>query len=276
MKKDSFINNLLNGITQRLHSFAENPYRKINLGWFRRKYYKHLPPGKLKRHRIFGKALFFTDSIQLVNGLQEIFIEELYRVELGNQPFIIDCGANIGLSIIYLHQRHPGAEIIAFEPDENNFSMLTKNVASFQLQGVVVRKEAIWISNTSLNFSSEGTMTSKITNGSQGPGVVLVDACRLKDLLNRTVDFLKIDIEGAEYAVLTDIAEQLHLVKNMFIEYHGTFEQNSELTEMFEIITKAGFKYYIKEAATLFSHPFIRKKKSAIEYDVQLNIFCFQ
>ena len=40
---------------------------------------------------------------------------------------------------------------------------------------------------------------------------------------------MKLDIEGAEYKVLKDIADNLGNVNNMFIEYHGTFDQNNEL-----------------------------------------------
>ena len=64
-------------------------------------------------------------------------------------------------------------------------------------------------------------------------------------------------------------------VNNMFVEYHGTFEQNNELLEIFDIILKAGFKFYIKEAANTYNHPFLRKKTEH-DYDLQLNIFCFR
>ncbi|MEO6357323.1 MAG: FkbM family methyltransferase [Ferruginibacter sp.] len=229
----------------------------------------------MKSHLLFGKTLYFTDSIQLVNGLKEIFIEEMYRQELKANPYIIDCGANIGLSIIYMKQQYPYAEIVAFEPDETNFQLLSKNVNSFGYGNVNLCKEAIWIDNTTLRFSSQGTMTSKIEMGA-GAGTIEVKAIRLRDLLNREVDFLKIDIEGAEYKVLCDIADKLFLVKNMFLEYHGTFAQNKELTAVFKMISDAGFNYYIKEAATLFDYPFQRTKKSDIGYDVQLNIFCFR
>jgi hypothetical protein len=62
----------------------------------------------------------------------------------------------------------------------------------------------------------------------------------------------------------------------MFIEYHGTFAQNGELTEMIGIINRCGFNFYIKEAASLYDYPFYRIKKSALNYDVQLNLFCFR
>lgn len=275
MSGNSFLQNISKGISLNLKRLSANPYKKINLNWFKIKYYKHLPAGKMKSHLLFGKTLYFTDSIQLVNGLKEIFIEEMYRQELKANPYIIDCGANIGLSIIYMKQQYPYAEIVAFEPDETNFQLLSKNVNSFGYGNVNLCKEAIWIDNTTLRFSSQGTMTSKIEMGA-GAGTIEVKAIRLRDLLNREVDFLKIDIEGAEYKVLCDIADKLFLVKNMFLEYHGTFAQNKELTTVFKMISDAGFNYYIKEAATLFDYPFQRTKKSDIGYDVQLNIFCFR
>jgi FkbM family methyltransferase len=275
MPGNSFLQNISKGISLNLKRLSANPYKKINLNWFKIKYYKHLPAGKMKSHLLFGKTLYFTDSIQLVNGLKEIFIEEMYRQELKANPYIIDCGANIGLSVIYMKQQYPYAEIVAFEPDETNFQLLSKNVDSFGYGDVKLCKEAIWIDNTTLRFSSQGTMTSKIEMGA-GAGTIEVKAIRLRNLLNREVDFLKIDIEGAEYKVLCDIADKLFLVKNMFLEYHGTFAQNKELTAVFKMISDAGFNYYIKEAATLFDYPFQRTKKSDIGYDVQLNIFCFR
>ena len=275
MSSNSFLQNISKGIRLNLKRLSSNPYKKINLNWFKIKYYKHLPAGKIKTHLLFGKPLYFTDSIQLVNGLEEIFMEEIYRQELKDNPYIIDCGANIGLSVIYMKRQYPNAEIIAFEPDETNFQLLSKNVSSLGYGDVRLRKEAIWVENTTLQFSSKGSMTSKIETTASSD-TIEVKAVRLRDFLDREVDFLKIDIEGAEYKVVVDIADKLYLVKNMFLEYHGTFAQNRELTTVFEIISAAGFNYYIKEAATLFDYPFQRTKKSDIGYDVQLNIFCFR
>ena len=51
-----------------------------------------------------------------------------------------------------------------------------------------------------------------------------------------------------------------HLCKKYVCEYHGSFEQNNELLEIFYIILKAGFKFYFKEAANIYDHPFLRKK----------------
>jgi hypothetical protein len=61
----------------------------------------------------------------------------------------------------------------------------------------------------------------------------------------------------------------------MFFEYHGTFNQQQNLNDVFQILTDAGFKYYIKEAASVYDKPFI-PATSPKTYDVQLNIFCFR
>ena len=174
--------------------------------------------------------------------------------------------------MIYLKNKYPKAKIIAFEPDEKNFDLLQRNTIA--LTDVELKKEAVWVENTYLNFISDGSMSSKINLEKENSQQV--KAIRLKDYLNNKVDFLKIDIEGAEYRVLKDISEKLINVENLFLEYHGNFNQNDELVEIFEIISKSGFQFYIKEAVSVFDHPFLHKKDRKIPYDVQLNIFCFR
>jgi FkbM family methyltransferase len=41
-------------------------------------------------------------------------------------PYIIDAGANIGLSIIYFKKKYPNSKIVAFEPDKLIFNILKK------------------------------------------------------------------------------------------------------------------------------------------------------
>lgn len=275
MLDKSFFKNLTNGIQKRLSILFNNPYKEVNVNWIKLKYYKHLPAGKIRIHKLFNHSLYYYSSTELLHGLKEIFIDDIYKQKLSDKPYIIDCGANIGMSVIYMKHQFPKAEIIAFEPDETNFKLLNKNVESFSYTGVKLYKDAIWNKNTTLLFSNESSMGSKIdlTNTSN---TISVSAVRLKDFLIRKVDFLKIDIEGAEYVVLKDIAEDLHLVTNMFLEYHGTFAQNNELVEMINIVSNAGFNFYIKEAASIYETPFNRTKNPNTSYDVQLNIFCFR
>jgi len=271
-----FNNSLSRSIVHNVKKVFHNPYKKINLSWLKTKYYGHLPVGKRRTHQLFGKPFYFFGGYEFVHGATEIFLTEIYKQQLRDDPYILDCGANIGLSVIYMKREYPKATIVAFEPDEKNFGLLKTNVATYGFTGVDFRKEAVWKENTILRFSNDGSMASKIEITPTG-NTIEIKAVRLRDFMDREIDFLKIDIEGAEYEVLKDIADKLHLVKNMFLEYHGTFQQNAELSEMIDIVSKAGFHYYIKEALSIFNSPFHRPGKNmANDYDLQLNIFCFR
>jgi len=270
----SFSKNLFNGVNSRIKKTFSNPYKKVNANWLTIKYLKHLTSCQIHSHKLFGHPTFFYNGPEYLHGLKELFIEDIYDQQLPENAYILDCGAHIGLSVIFLKSICPSAHIVCFEPDNKNFSLLQKNIASHQLQNVEIRNEAVWNENTSLHFIAEGNMGSKIGEKSNS-NTVTVQATRLKDFLNKKVDFLKLDIEGAEYKVLKDVAENLGFVEKMFIEYHGTFQQKHELLEILELVSNAGFKVYIKEAAPVFEQPFLPKKNEG-EYDLQLNMFCFR
>ncbi len=274
MRAMNLISNLSIGFGKLVRKQFTNPYKKVGFSWMQTRIVKNLPLDKNQSISFYNHTLFFKRRDELLNSINEIFIEEIYKQKLPSDAYIIDCGANIGLSVIYLKKLFPDSTIIAFEPDESNCQILTKNVASFDLNKVELKQEAVWIENTTLSFSNTSTQMSRIETSKDGSSIIIVKAVKLKDFLNRQVDFLKIDIEGAEYEVMKDIDENLKNVNHLFVEYHGTFNQNKELNEIFEIITRNEFKYYIQQAANKHPTPFIPSYTA--DYDVQLNIFCFR
>jgi FkbM family methyltransferase len=274
MQSKSLLNNIVRGINNRIFKTFNNPYKTVNINFFKLKYLKHLPPGKTRNHKLNFGVISYRNPQELLHGFDEIFIQELYKIKLPPDCYIIDCGANIGLSVLYLKQQFPKSHIVAFEPDDRNFELLSKNVGSFNYTDVELKKEAVWVENTMIGFTNDGSMSSRLDQNS--PINPKVKASRLKDFLNKRIDFLKMDIEGAEYLVLKDINEKLMNVENLFLEYHGNFNQTNQLTEILNILNASGFRFYIKEATCVYHHPFIHTKNSDIPYDVQLNIFCFR
>ncbi len=274
MENISLIKKVSLGLKGRIKQFFHNPYEYANLNWLRIIYLKHINNDKIHSHLLLNRKTFFYDGPGYLHGLKEIFVDKIYSQQLPKNSYIIDCGGHIGLSVIYLKSISPDATIVCFEPDHSNFELLQKNIISHNLKNIALKNEAVWFENTTLNFIQKGNMDSRISNEIL-PDTVKVQATKLKDYINKKVDFLKLDIEGAEYLVLKDIAENLHHVTNMFIEYHGSFSQNEELLEIFQIIVKSGFQFYIKEAAENYHQPFLPAQKK-LDYDVQLNIFCFR
>ena len=223
-----------------------------------------------------GKVTHFASPFWFLHSVQEIFIDEVYKfAPASDAPVIIDCGANIGLSVIYFKTNWPGSKVIAFEPDPSVCDLLRKNVAERNLSGVDIRNNAVWIDESAMHFEVEGALGGKLSETSAGSSKQIeVDAFRLRDLLDSPVDFLKMDIEGAEYKVLQDCRDRLANVSNLFVEYHGVPDQPQRLNEVLSWCSDAGFRYYIHEASPLQPHPFVSKGNAPFE--MQLNISCYR
>lgn len=224
-----------------------------------------------------GNDFRIVDSHSFTRMVEEISINGAYEFEARNaQPLIVDCGANVGVSIVYLKALYPSAKIVGYEADSYVFAALEHNVASMGLKDVEVKNAAVWHREDKLKFYSEGSWGGRLT--SLGPyvgDIVEVKAVRLRDELtkllegNERIDFLKIDIEGAEEEVLPDIASLLDRVDNLFFEYHSFKKRPQKLGSFLEVLSEVGFRYYIKEASTLRS-PLVNTLSG--EMDLQLDI----
>ena len=247
-------------------------YSLINL--YERVRLRKLPRYVPTKTKFLGKEIKIVDACTFIGGVAEIFIEKNYEFRTTTaSPLIIDCGANIGLSCIFFRRLYPNCKIIAFEPDPNIFQVLKENINSFELSNINLHNQAIWVSDSTVNFSAEGAFSGRIAKQADG-NIIQVRTARLKQLLNEKVDFLKIDIEGAEYEVIRDCADLLINVDNLFIEYHSHYKERQTLHEILAIIQEAGFRYHIKEAYTSPA-PFIARPLM-LNFDLQLNIFAFQ
>src|SRR5205807_1690901 len=62
---------------------------------------------------------------------QQVILDEQYDVTLPAEPkTIIDAGANIGLSAVWLAEHYPTATVLAVEPEPGNFEVLLRNTAN--------------------------------------------------------------------------------------------------------------------------------------------------
>jgi FkbM family methyltransferase len=256
---------------------TSSPKGANHLTWVNEKVLKHEEDKEEKEIILSGYRIAYQRPYEVLHTYKELFEKEIYRFSsFINNPLIIDCGANIGLSVLYFKTIYPNARIVAFEPDARNYVLLEKNIRNNNLADVSLHKAAVWIHNESIHFTSSGSEASHISNEVAAMSVS-VKAFRLADLLqqHQTVAFLKIDIEGAEEVVLKDCAADLNRVENLFLEYHGKTNETQKLNTLLGIIQQAGFRTYLQNAADLLSQPYIRKTTGGL-YDVQLNIFCFR
>lgn len=221
---------------------------------------------RLKKLPRFTKTetIFFDKKIQIPDAASflfikgELFNQEIYKFNTENAtPYIIDCGANIGLSIKYFKKRFPNAVILGFEPDENIFSFLEYNVKAFGFEDVEILKKACWNKETSFKFFSEGADAERVAKSFDKTSVIHVSTISLRNYMNRKIDFLKMDIEGAEDIVLNDIKDLLINVERIFIEFHSFVDQEQTVPDILKILKDAGFPFIIHHIGTYSPNPFI-------------------
>ncbi len=219
----------------------------------------HVP---LKSEKAFGiKARIQTYSKFLVL-IEEIFIDECYGFHARREdPLIIDCGSNIGMSIMYFKKRYPAARVIGFEAMKNIFSILQENMNSNRWEGVVLHNKAVSDKPGTLKFYYDQQELGTVVKGQEigaESQVAQVEAVRLSDYIQEEVDFLKMDIEGAETLVFKELAEQqkLGFIREMVIEYHHHISAESdEMSVILSLLEHNGFGYQISTTATAWLTP---------------------
>ena len=154
----------------------------------------------------------------------QIFIDREYRCLDGllNVSTILDCGANVGYSAAYMLSRYKTARLFAVEPDSANLAVLKRNIAPYADRATCLHG-AVWDRETTLQFD-EATVGVGDEWGRQmkeGSGnVIAFDIPALMKLADFSrVGLLKIDVEGAELAVLQGAERLLSEVRpSVYVE----------------------------------------------------------
>lgn len=249
-------------------------YRKYKTLGLSYNQFSELKKSNNKTSFLFGIKIKITNSFWYLHSLNELFVEEAYKFNSNKaNPKIIDCGSNIGLSIIFFKRLYPDAEIIAFEPD-NDINIISKyNLNQFGINDVKLFQKAVWINEEPLIFAKTGSLSGHIVSEKMD-NTIEIQTVRLKDFLCQKIDFLKIDVEGSEFDILKDCGESLQNVENIFVEYHSFSENPQMIGELLIILKNAGFKVYVKEAWENMKKPY--KEKKGLYFDLQLNIFGYR
>lgn len=172
-------------------------------------------PTPTRRRMIFfrwnGQRFPFTlHGILDFHVLKEVFLSEEYAL-VPETPIrtILDLGANIGASVTWFALAFPDARIAALEPNPDCFAHLQENVVPFQ-ERVTLAPVAVATSDGPLTFyqNKEHWGGSLIQRGESSSYTVQGQTLQtvLASIGWTSVDLVKIDIEGGEYAIAEDLA----------------------------------------------------------------------
>jgi FkbM family methyltransferase len=186
--------------------------------------------------------------------VHEIFVNGAYAFEAQTpRPRIIDCGANIGMSVVFFKSLHADAEVLAFEPDPRTFAQLEENVQANRLKNVRLVNAAVAGAPGTVPFYTErtapGSLVGSLDPARGGTLACSVQAVTLSSFIDRPVDFLKVDVEGAECAVLGDLVDSgaIGQVNELVIEAHADHRAPASRTALVRRLESAGFRVRVTE-----------------------------
>ena len=177
---------------------------------------------------------FIDEQYRMPNGAHGALLEQAYERMLadGRTPLIVDCGANIGASVVWFAHRFPRAQVVAVEPAADNFALLRHNTASLNVD---LRQAGIAASDgwAVLTDPKEGPWAYRTREaGGSGEGMAdpiadpRVEMVGLEGLLRSKVAegcsplLLKVDIEGAEAGLFAGDTSMVNSFPVILMEPH--------------------------------------------------------
>jgi FkbM family methyltransferase len=188
--------------------------------------------------------------------MEEVLLKEEYNLDLAFDPLtIIDGGANIGLTSVFFANKYPSAQIVAVEPEAENFEMLKRNTRNYP--GVKLLKAGVWSHRADLAVVDEGKGNNAFTVSEvSSPEAGSIHAVSVHDIMQernwKTIDILKLDIEGAEkYVFQKNYKEWLPKVRILMIELHDRVVEGCSAAVL-KALSHYNFSSEVKGENTVF------------------------
>ena len=171
-----------------------------------------------------------TDLTTLVDTFGWVYHlppEELDRRSL---RLIWDLGSNVGYTVAHLAHLCPAARIVGVELDADNAAVARMNIAPWSDRCQLIHA-AVWIEDGTLSYRrvaglEYGLRVAPLADDDSEPNAT-APAISLNTLLLRDspaqIDYVKMDIEGAESRVLRENTEWAASVRAIKVEIHSPY-----------------------------------------------------
>lgn len=195
--------------------------------------------------RIGSWSVEYAGARAFATALELIFGCRVYdAASLRSPERILDGGGWVGLSVLRFRQLFPRAHITVFEPDPAIFAIMCRNLERNNIQNVETVQAALAGIDGKRRFVATGTDSGTLMGSPAGQGIT-VSCRRLSAYVDSPVSLLKLNIEGAEAAVIDELGDRLALIDQTLIEYHGFAGLRQTLHRILARLDEAGHTYII-------------------------------
>jgi FkbM family methyltransferase len=170
---------------------------------------------------------------------------------------IIDAGAYAGYTSVFFANRYPDAEIIALEPDAENYSLAKMNLSPYH-QRVKLLNAAVWYKSGPIRVlptgRSDSTRVAENIDDLEGYSCLGVDMMTLlKQSGQDRISIFKCDIEGAEEFIFNEDADLwIENTDSIFMEIHGVKAYDAVYSTMrrhpFKVFTNRELHVFFRDS----------------------------
>jgi FkbM family methyltransferase len=224
------------------------------MGYLRYKFFSQRTEPFTFKHR---SGMNFVIPSRMMQTYKECFFDETYTKGLPEAikkrllSRVVDIGANVGYFSLFTLAQNAKADVFAYEPMPNNFKLLNQYKDQFAQHNFNTFNMAVSGSRGTLslnyNKAEEYTTSATLFNNANEPDSLKVETITLDDVLAEnqleTIDFLKLDCEGAEYAILYNAQDDtLARIHTLSIETHQGPQENENLIALCSFLEENGFQ----------------------------------
>lgn len=144
--------------------------------------------------------------------------------EMGEPGTIWDLGANIGLTMAHFAALFPRARILGVELDADNLALAVRNLSPWA-DCCELLHAAVWPRDGEVRYRGwpGGTSNYQVDEDAPGRSVPALSLDTLVRERRGPVDYLKLDVEGAERRLLRERTSWAEQVRCLKVELHGDY-----------------------------------------------------
>jgi FkbM family methyltransferase len=205
--------------------------------------------GEKRLMRFPGMKLWTYDPLSVLWQYKEIVLENGYHLDsLSPEVVILDCGANVGMSIVQFAHRFPKNPILAFEANPQIAELLKTNLLINNISSCEVVEKAVWIHSEGVEMSI--TPDDASSTSIKGLQTQLIPSVDFNEILQnlKAPAIMKMDIEGAEMNVLPHCSGSMQKLQHIFMEYHAYYNQPQDMDILLKTLSANGFRYTISRS----------------------------
>lgn len=201
------------------------------------------------------KANFLElDYVSNRNGLS-VFFDIFQKREYSDYfPFyenatILDIGGHYGyFSLFALKNSGVNSKIFVFEPDPENFKILSQNLQNLNIQ-ISNKGVSSFVGATTLFLgnSTNHSIISDYALNNPKTKIITIQTVSLAYIMQQNgiskIDFLKMDCEGAEYDIILNSDDKTLLkIRTLSLEFHDTKRSDQTANKLIERLQGLGFE----------------------------------